>query len=153
MSRAVSAVSAASLVLTVAACARTLWPVTTTQIHAYAPDVFACVQATATDLGYHSSQSDTAHRVYDGRRESNARGFVDPSQIGAADRLRIRVETPKQSNDVVLRIEAQTVSVQQGNAERFEQPESASPRVLDDAAKIRAKCAPATPPAGGRGTP
>lgn len=126
---------------------------TTTTINAYAPDVFGCVQATATDLGYRSFLSDTAHGVYDGRRESGARGFVDPSQIGAADRIRVSVQTPKRSNDVVLRIEAETVSIQQGNAERFEQPEAASARVLDDAAKIRAKCAPAAPSAAGSGTP
>jgi hypothetical protein len=141
--------SALPVVAALAACGGTLWPTTKIQIKSYAPDVFACVQATATDLGYHSTLSDTLHRVYEGRRESKQKSFVEVDEFSAADRLKIKVDAPKKvgGDASSLAIQAQSVSVHETKEGVIEEPEPASGRVLQDAKAIVSKCAPSSTPA------
>jgi hypothetical protein len=131
--------------MALSACGATLWPNTTTQVKSYAPDVYACVQAAATNLGYHSFLSDSVKRTYEGRRDSKQKSFVDVDQFGAADRLKIKVLAPPTGVLSTLQISAQTISIRQTKEGRIEEPEPASPRVVDDAKTIVTKCAPSSP--------
>ena len=138
---------ALSCVAVISACASTLWPTTNVQVKSYAPDVFACVQASATNLGYHSFLSDTLHRVYEGRRESKQKSFLEADQFGAADKLKIKVVAPPTGAVSTLSIQAQTVSIHETKEGRLEETEPASVEVTQDVQKIEHQCgapAPAT---------
>jgi hypothetical protein len=135
-----------SLVL-VSACAGTLWPTTRAQVSSYAPDVYACVQATATNLGYHSFLSDSVHRTYEGRRESKQKSFLEVDQVGAADKLKIKVVAPPSGTTSTLVIQAQTVSEHETKEGRIEEAEVASDQVTLDVKAIVTKCAPSAPAA------
>jgi hypothetical protein len=137
--------SAVPFVVALSACASTLWPTTKTDIKSYAPDVFACVQASATNLGYHSFLSDTLHRIYEGRRESKEKSFVEFDQVGAADKLKIKVLAPPTGAVSTLDIQAETVSLHETKEGRIEEAEPASFRVNQDVQTIVKQCAPSTP--------
>jgi hypothetical protein len=131
--------------MALSACGATLWPHSSTQVKSYAPDVYACVQAAATNLGYHSFLSDSVKRTYEGRRDSKEKSFLDVDQVGAADRLKIKVVAPPTGTVSTLDISAQTISIRQTKEGRIEQAEPASSRVVDDSKTIVTKCAPSSP--------
>jgi beta-mannanase len=131
--------------MALSACGATLWPNSSAQVKSYAPDVYACVQAQATNLGYHSFLSDSVARTYEGRRESKEKNFLDVDQVGAADRLKIKVVAPPTGTTSTLQVSAQTISIRQTKEGRIEEAEPASSRVVDDAKTIVTKCAPSSP--------
>jgi hypothetical protein len=132
------------LIAALTACGGSLWPTSKIQIKAYGPDVFACVNSAASDLGYHPFLSDTLHHVYEGRRESKQKSFVEVDQFGAIDRVKARVEAPKTGGTATLIIQGQSVSVHETKEGVLDEPEPASPEVTHDVQKIAAKCAPST---------
>jgi hypothetical protein len=133
---------ATPVIAALAACGGTLWPTTKLQVKSYAPDVYACVQGSATDLGYHSTLSDTLHRTYEGRRDSKQKRFVEVDQFGAYDKLKVKVLSPRNGGTSILDIQAQTLSVHETKEGVIDEPEPASDRVQQDVKTIVAKCAP-----------
>jgi hypothetical protein len=132
------------LIAALSACGGSLWPTNKIQIKSYAPDVFACVTGAATDLGYHSALSDTLHHVYEGRRESKQKSFVEVDQFGAIDRIKARVDAPKTGGTATLIIQGQSLSVHETKEGVLDEPEPASPEVTHDVQKITAKCGPSS---------
>jgi hypothetical protein len=130
------------LIAALSACGGSLWPTDKIQTKSYAPDVYACVTGEATDLGYHPFLSDTLHRLYEGRRESKEKSFVEVDQFGAADKLRIKVDAPKTGGTATLSIQGQSIGVHETKEGVLDEPEPATDRVKQDVQTILNKCAP-----------
>jgi hypothetical protein len=139
--------SALPIVAVVAACGGTLWPTTQVEVKSYAPDVYACVVASATNLGYHSTLSDTLHRVFEAERDSKQKSFVEVDEYSAGDRLKVKVGEPHKTggNSSTLDIQAQSYSVHETKEGAITEAEPATGRVLQDVKTITAKCAPSSP--------
>ena len=135
---------AAPAIAALSACGGSLWPTTKVQVKSYAPDVYACVQSSATDLGYHSTLSDTLHRTYEGRRDSKEKHFVEVDEFSAYDKLKVKVQSPHEGGTSTLSIQGQSLGVHETKEGVVDEPDPASARVLQDVKTIVNKCAPAS---------
>ena len=136
-----TALLAACAPVIVAACGATLWPVSKTQAHTYAPDVYQCAVTTTRNLGYKTFLSDTNARRFEGRKEMPGKDYVEGDQYGFANVLAIHV-LPNGTGSTLV-VEARSLSEHMQRTGHTEIPEYASSDVLSDAQQVRSTCVPA----------
>lgn len=138
----------AGVALTLLACGH-LWATSTTPVPAAPRDVYACVLAQVTDLGYKTvvDTGNPGRRNLDASRElSLAERGPDPTVLTRRDVLQVLVTRDESGASSTLRITAGTISRHNDRRGITEVNEAVNPKPRHDAEAIATHCRTAPAP-------